>query len=455
MFAREETRRQIENKRVVSRATAKVEGPAMAAANQKALVVANNKNRRALGDIGNLVGALNSRCVISKDGVAERSNANFHVNASSSSQHPQAEAEVKVEAEAAWGNKQKRTYTYTYRRRAQCLPLPEKSPVVDSSTDSTTTDEVFKTASQQKTGRSRSKTFSASLTAISKDASKALKDHLPNIDDGDLENQLAVVEYVEDIYKFYRKAENLSCVPPGYMSKQGEINDKMRGILIDWLIEVHFKFELMPETLYLTVNVIDRYLSIENVTRKRLQLVGITAMLIACKYEEIWAPEINDFVSISAKEYTRENIVAMERMMLNRLKFYLTIPTPYVFLIRFLKAADSDKEMQNMAFFFAELSLLHYEMIKYSPSMLAAACVYAARCTLKTDPCWTRTLNLHTGYSEEDVKDCASWIVKFHINARESKLKVVHKKYSNPFFGSVALLSPANVPADDRCSSSN
>lgn len=72
-----------------------------------------------------------------------------------------------------------------------------------------------------------------------------------------------------------------------------EINAKMRTILADWLVEVHHKFELMPETLYLTINVIDRYLSMETVLRRELQLVGVSAMLIASKYEEIWAPEVD------------------------------------------------------------------------------------------------------------------------------------------------------------------
>ena len=90
----------------------------------------------------------------------------------------------------------------------------------------------------------------------------------------------------------------------------------MRSILIDWLVEVHLKFKLMPETLYLTVNLIDRYLAKRNVTRKRLQLVGVTAMLIASKYEEIWAPEVRDFVYISDKAYSREDILACEKTML-------------------------------------------------------------------------------------------------------------------------------------------
>lgn len=77
-----------------------------------------------------------------------------------------------------------------------------------------------------------------------------------------------------------------------YMDAQPEINEKMRSILVDWLTEVHRKFQLMPETLYLTLNIVDRFLSREVVPRRELQLVGISSMLIACKYEEIWAPEV-------------------------------------------------------------------------------------------------------------------------------------------------------------------
>ena len=97
------------------------------------------------------------------------------------------------------------------------------------------------------------------------------------------------------------------------MASQTDINDKMRAILVDWLVEVHLKFKLMPETLYLTVNLIDRFLAKKPVTRKNLQLVGVTAMLIASKYEEIWAPEVRDFVYISDKAYTREQILGMVR----------------------------------------------------------------------------------------------------------------------------------------------
>lgn len=70
----------------------------------------------------------------------------------------------------------------------------------------------------------------------------------------------------------------------GYLKKQTDINDRMRSILVDWLVDVHLKFKLLPETLYLTVNMIDRYLQTEVISRRKLQLVGISSMLISSKY---------------------------------------------------------------------------------------------------------------------------------------------------------------------------
>lgn len=122
---------------------------------------------------------------------------------------------------------------------------------------------------------------------------------------------------------------------PGYMKNQSDINEKMRAILIDWLVEVHLKFKLYPETLYLTVNLIDRYLEKEEVLRQHLQLVGVTSMLIASKYEEIYAPEVRDFVYITDKAYTKEEILEMEGRILTKIEFNVTTPSSYRFLERF------------------------------------------------------------------------------------------------------------------------
>ena len=124
---------------------------------------------------------------------------------------------------------------------------------------------------------------------------------------------------MNEICEHMIRTENEYLPTPGYMRTQEDINERMRGILIDWLLEVHLKFKLVPETLYLTVNLIDRYLELEPVKRDKLQLVGVTAMLIACKYEEIYAPEVNDFVYITDNAYSKKEIQDMEYIMLKKI----------------------------------------------------------------------------------------------------------------------------------------
>ncbi|KAI3990559.1 hypothetical protein MKX01_022859 [Papaver californicum] len=235
---------------------------------------------------------------------------------------------------------------------------------------------------------------------------KTNKGQIVDIDAGDVDNQLAAVEY-------------------------NQINENMRMILVDWLIQVHHIYKLSPGTLYLTIQIIDRYPSTHLVQRKELQLLGISSMLLASKYEEICAPKVNDLVYISERAYSKEHILGMEKSILAKLGMSLTGPTPYVFLVRFVKASMADKEMENMAFFLTELGLMQYGMVKFCPSMLAASAVYAARCTLNKTPLWHETLNFHTGFSESQLIDCAKLLVSFHSRSAEQC--------------GVALLAPAKT----------
>ncbi|KAG5416193.1 hypothetical protein IGI04_003760 [Brassica rapa subsp. trilocularis] len=280
-------------------------------------------------------------------------------------------------------------------------------------------------------------TYSSVLNA----RSKAL-----DIDSADKDNDLAAVEYVEDMYSFYKEVENES-KPQMYMQTQTEINEKMRSILVDWLVDVHVKFDLSPETLYLTINIIDRFLSLKPVPRRELQLVGVSALLIASKYEEIWPPQVNDLVYVTDNSYQSKQILVMEKTILGNLEWYLTVPTQYVFLARFIKAAVPDPEMESMVHFLAELGLMHYDALKFCPSMLAASAVYAARCFLSKTPAWTETLTFHTGYSEHELMDCSKLLAFIHSRVGESKLRAVFKKYSKAERCAVALVSsPAKSP---------
>lgn len=269
------------------------------------------------------------------------------------------------------------------------------------------------------------------------------EDSIVDIDCGDLKDTLAVVEYIDDIYAYYKKSESSGCVSPTYMDRQSDINEKMRAILIDWLIEVHYKFELMDETLFLAINLIDRFLERCTVVRKKLQLVGVTAMLLACKYEEVSVPLVEDFVLISDNAYTRIEVLDMEKLMVNTLQFNMSVPTPYMFMKRFLKAALSDKKLELLSFFIIEVCLVEYEMLRFPPSLLAAAAIYTAQCSLYQFKQWSKTSEWHTSYTEDQLLECSRMMVSFHQKAGYGKLTGVHRKYSTSKFGYAAKAEPA------------
>ncbi|OMO77998.1 hypothetical protein COLO4_24883 [Corchorus olitorius] len=328
--------------------------------------------------------------------------------------------------------------------------LKAESVILMSSKDDGSVNPVSEGSSIKRCLRKNVKTLTSILTARSKAAcgvvANELKDQVFNIDEADVDNELAVVEYVDDLYKFYKSTENDARVQD-YLWSQQHITIGMRKVLVDWLIQAHNSFQLMPETLYLTINILDRYLSRKAVSRDKLQLVGLGSLLIACKYEEIWPPQVTDLVSISDNAFVEKQILAMEKAILEKLEWYLTVPTPYVFLIRYIKASvSSDLEMENLVFFLAELGIAHYNsVVQYSPSLLAAAAVYAARCTLNRSPFWTATLKHHTGYSEEQLMSCAKLLVAFHQKAAKGELKGIYSKFASPGRGSVALLPPAKA----------
>ena len=168
----------------------------------------------------------------------------------------------------------------------------------------------------------------------------------------------SVAEHASYIYRHCLAIEEETRPVQNYMDFQKDINPSMREILTDWLIEVHLKFKLLPETLFLTVNLIDRYLTTENIYRNKLQLVGVTAMLIASKYEEIYPPIVSDFVYITDNAYTREEILRMEERMLHTLQFGIHFTSPFRFLERFLLLKNASETEKNVALFMLEGTMI-------------------------------------------------------------------------------------------------
>ncbi|XP_011015075.1 PREDICTED: putative cyclin-B3-1 isoform X6 [Populus euphratica] len=298
-----------------------------------------------------------------------------------------------------------------------------------------------------------------SYTLLLMTRSKLLQEHgevveqekLPSIDDAS--NQLEVAEYVDAIYKYYWILEVQNSSLENYMAIQTDITPQMRGIVINWLVEVHFKFELMPETLYLMVTLLDRYLSQAQIKKNelqlvglttlfQLQLVGLTALFLASKYEDFWHPRIKDLISISAESYSRDQMLLMEKLLLKKLKFRLNEPTPYVFMLRFLKAAQSDMKLEHLAFYLIELCLVEYKALKFKPSVLCASAIYVARATLQIAPAWTPLLARHAHYQVSQIRDCAEMILRFQKAARTSQLRVTYEKYMRPDLSGVAAIKP-------------
>ena len=175
------------------------------------------------------------------------------------------------------------------------------------------------------------------------------------------------------------------------MKTQVNLEWRMRGILVDWLIEVHARFRLLPETLFLCVNIIDRFLSLRPISIDKLQLVGITALLVASKYEEVVVPTLENFLYVADGGYTEPDILKAERYLLNIIGFDLSYPNPINFLRRISKADDYDVHSRTIAKYLIEISIVDDRFLKYTPSIIAAAGMYLSRRMMDRGP-WVSVL---------------------------------------------------------------
>ncbi|KAE8704229.1 Cyclin-B2-4 [Hibiscus syriacus] len=385
---------------------------------------ATGQNRRALGTINrDVLGAPPNPCAVKKRPLSERNEVSNKIP----SKHVHRPITRKFAAEMA--NKQQIKPQVI---KESVLPVPAPNQPDDCIVIDLDDPEASNESDVQMFAQ-HAEAMSEEIDRMEVEMQDIDEEPFLDIDNCDKSNPLAVVEYIDDLYEFYRKAECIGRVPSNYMAQQRDINERMRAILIDWLIEVHYKFELMEESLYLTVNIIDRFLSAHQVVRKKLQLVGITAVLIACKYEEVSVPVVEDLMLISDKAYDRKEVLDMERLMINTLQFNLSFPTPYVFMRRFLKAAQSNRKLELLSFFMIELCLVEYEMLQFPPSLLAAAAIFTAQCTIGGFKHWSKTSEW----------DCSRMMVIFHQKATSGKLTGVHRKYCTSKYGYAAKTEPA------------
>jgi cyclin B len=214
---------------------------------------------------------------------------------------------------------------------------------------------------------------------------------------------------------------------------QVDITGKMRTILVDWLIEVHMKYRLRAETLHLTINLVDRYISRTAVMRKRLQLVGVVSMFIASKFEEINPPEVRDWVYITDNAYTKDEVLQMECHMLTTLSFQIVVPTAAQFFDFLPKANGCDDAHSALAQYIIELGLLDIRMLQHTPSHVVSAALLLSNKLLKRNVVWPASMVQESRHGEIALAGCVEelrQLLEADQAGEGGQLRAVHKKFS-------------------------
>ncbi|KAG9412497.1 hypothetical protein AC1031_015412 [Aphanomyces cochlioides] len=222
----------------------------------------------------------------------------------------------------------------------------------------------------------------------------------------------------------------------------------MRGILMDWLVKIGEMDNLVPHTLHLAFHLVDRCLSVMKIAPGKLQLLGCACMMLAYKLEAVVVDSfVEHFVNIS--DHTKDEMLAMENLVLETLEYKLAGTHAYHFLERFIQAGCATETQQNFAHYLAELAVMDYPItIAHPPSVLAASIVYMTRVVAKEKSPWRPTLHHLTTYNAEQVRDCVAKLYKIHhaeyqvAQTDREDIRAVTVKYMSCKYARVSKLPP-------------
>ncbi|KAF3047091.1 hypothetical protein E8E12_011142 [Didymella heteroderae] len=252
-----------------------------------------------------------------------------------------------------------------------------------------------------------------------------------------------VAEYGDEIFEYMHSLEEKMKPNANYMDHQAEIQWSMRSVLMDWLVQVHNRFTLLPETLFLAVNYVDRFLSAKVVSLGKLQLVGATALFVAAKYEEINCPSVQEIVYMVDGAYTADEVLKAERFMLSMLQFELGWPGPMSFLRRISKADDYDLETRTLAKYFLEITVMDERFVSCAPSFLAAGAHCLARFMLKKGD-WSQAHVHYSGYTMSQLRQLVSCIMECCDNPQKHHA-AVYEKYTDKRYKRASIFVEAEI----------
>ncbi|KAH7385887.1 cyclin-like protein [Pyrenochaeta sp. MPI-SDFR-AT-0127] len=252
-----------------------------------------------------------------------------------------------------------------------------------------------------------------------------------------------VAEYGDEIFEYMHSLEERMKPNASYMDHQAEIQWSMRSVLMDWLVQVHNRFTLLPETLFLAVNYVDRFLSCKVVSLGKLQLVGATALFVAAKYEEINCPSVQEIVYMVDGAYTADEVLKAERFMLSMLQFELGWPGPMSFLRRISKADDYDLETRTLAKYFLEITVMDERFVGCAPSFLSAGAHCLARFMLKKGD-WSQAHVHYSGYTLNQLRQLLSVILECCDNPQKHHA-AVYEKYTDKRYKRASIFVESEV----------
>lgn len=282
------------------------------------------------------------------------------------------------------------------------------------------------------------------LHIVAQDSSKFKKSRRTDyewqdLDEEDFDDPLMVSEYVNEIFPYLHELEKKTLPDPGYLHKQTQLKPKMRSILVDWLVEMHQRFRLLPETLFLAINIMDRFMLMEVVQIDKLQLLATGSLFIAAKYEEVFSPSVKNYAYYTDGSYTEDEILQAEKYILTILNFELNYPNPMNFLRRISKADDYDVQLRTLGKFLLEVTIVDHHFIGFLPSLCSAAAMYIARLVLGKDPVWNGNLIHYSGgYRVDDMRECVELIVQYLVGPVEHD--EFFKKYATRKFMKASIV---------------
>ena len=248
-----------------------------------------------------------------------------------------------------------------------------------------------------------------------------------------LNNYSSKNEYLDEIYINLlldeKKFENK--INPEYFSFQKSINYKMRSILVDWIIEIHFYFKFLKKTLFQTVYIIDAYLSKKNIDKKFLQLLGVASLLISCKENEIIYPSLNKLIQLTDNAFTISELKNMEIKIMKTLNFDVLSPTAEEFFEINAEFFNFSDEHMCVGEYFLKCSLIGYNMLKYNQSTIAIACGYIIMKCFNLEGVDLILKNCNFDIKEKEIKNCAKELCFLIKDLFKSSLGVVKNIYVN------------------------